>query len=416
MINLLKFNRHWDEGFRYDFPQKRKLLKTLEQHIATRQIIELAGLRRLGKTTLFFQLINSLLSQKIEPYNIWYFTFDEQKYELDELLTDFRQQTKKDYKNEKIYIFLDEIQKLKDFQSQIKIYYDLYPNLKFFISGSTSLFIKKRTQESLAGRLFSFTLKPLDFEEYLNFRNKGKYLNLPEMFQDEITGEYKHYLSRQFVETVNFSEDILIKKYVTGIMKKIIYEDIPAAFPVDNPEILYAIVNIIAEHPGMYLHYDNLANDLKISAKTLSRYISILEQAYLVNILYNYSANHLTSEKKMKRIYLSSSSFCTALHDFNQVGLLVENAVISLKSYKFFWRDVYKHEVDFIDIANKEVIPVEIKYRSKVRKEDYNNLYLFTKKFNLKKAIILSNSIGNSSIDYKDIKIEIQSVFSFSAS
>ena len=74
MINLLKFNRHWNDSFRYEFPQKRKLLKVLEQHIENRQIIELTGLRRLGKTTLFFQLINSLLNQKINPHNIWYFT------------------------------------------------------------------------------------------------------------------------------------------------------------------------------------------------------------------------------------------------------------------------------------------------------------------------------------------------------
>jgi len=76
----------------------------------------------------------------------------------------------------------------------------------------------------------------------------------------------------------------------------------------------------------MYLHYENLGNDLKISAKTVSKYISILEQAFIVKILYNYSANQLTSEKKMKRIYLSSSSFCTALHDFKKN--CTENEVI----------------------------------------------------------------------------------------
>jgi len=285
MINLLKFNRHWNSGFRYEFPQKRKFIKILEQYVECRQIIELTGLRRLGKTTLFLQLINYLQKNNVEPYNIWYFSFDEQKYDLDELFSGFRIQTKKDINKDKIYIFFDEIQKLKDFQSKLKVYYDLYPNLKFFISGSTSLFIKKRTQESLAGRLFSFTLKPLDFEEFLHFKNKDEYFKMPEMYQKEIDIEYHNYLSRQFVETVNLSEDDRVKKYVSGIIKKIIYEDIPQNYPVDNPEILYAIVRVIAEHPGMYLHYENLANDLKISSKTLAKYFSILEQAFLVKIL-----------------------------------------------------------------------------------------------------------------------------------
>ncbi len=76
---------------------------------------------------------------------------------------------------------------------------------------------------------------------------------------------------------------------------------------IKTPEILYAIVKTISEHPGMYLHYENLANDLKLSSKTVSKYISILEQAFVVRILYNYSANQLTSEKKLKRVYHSSA-------------------------------------------------------------------------------------------------------------
>jgi len=397
-MNLIKFNQHWSNHFKYDFPNKRKLLKVLEEQIDNRQIVELTGLRRLGKTTLLFQLINTLIEREVSRYNIWYFSFDEQRYDLDELLTAFGTQTKRDIRKDKIYIFFDEIQKLKNFQSQIKIYYDLYPNLKFFISGSTSLFIKKQTQESLAGRMFSFMLKPLDFEEYLLFRDSSKYLEMPAMYETELNVEYQNYLSRQFVETVNISDDFFAKEYVTGIIKKIIYEDIPTSFSVENPEILY-------------LHFENLANDLKISAKTLSKYLSILEQAFLIIVLYNYSSNQLTSKKKMKRTYLASSSFCTALHDFNQVGLLVENAILSLKPFKFFWRDSYKHEVDFIEIERKQVTPVEIKYKNKIGKQDYNNLYLFAKKFKLKKAVILTNTVTNYSIDYKDIEIEVASVY-----
>ena len=410
-MNLLKFNQHWSNHFRYNFPYKRKLLKILEKQLDNRQIIELTGLRRVGKTTLLMQLINTLLEREVNQYNIWYFSFDEQRYDLDELLSTFSTQTKREIRRDKIFIFLDEIQKLKDFQTQIKIYYDLYPNIKFFISGSTSLFIKKQTQESLAGRMFSFMLKPLDFEEYLLFSKKSKYLEMPEMFEAELKVEYQNYLSRQFIETVNISDDIFVKEYLTGIIKKIIYEDIPTSFSIENPEILFTIVRIIAERPGLYLHFENLANDLKISAKTLSKYLSILEQAFLITILYNYSANQLTSKKKMKRTYLASASFCTALHDFNEVGLLVENAVLSLSPYKFFWRDTYKHEVDFIDIRNTEVIPVEIKYINKIGKQDYNNLYLFAKKFKLKKATLLTNTISNYSFDYKGIEMEVKSIY-----
>jgi uncharacterized protein len=414
-MDLLKFNRHWNPGFRYEFPKKRKFIQKLEQHLDNRQIIELTGLRRLGKTTLFLQLINTLLDRKIMPPNIWYFSFDEDKYNLDELFTQFKIQTRRDISTEKIYIFFDEIQKLDKFQSQIKIYYDLYPNLKFFISGSTSLYIKKKTQESLAGRVFSFELKPLDFEEYLNFRELDNYLEMPEMFQNELVVEFESYLSRQFVETVNMDDRSFVREYILGIIKKIIFEDIPIIFPVDNPEVLYSIVKIIAENPGLYLHYENLGNDLKITSKTVSKYIHILEQAFIVKVLYNYSANQITSEKKMKRVYLSSSSFCPALKgdfkDPENTGLLVENALLSLKSYQFFWRDPYNHEVDFIEINNKNVVPIEVKYRSKIRNSDYNNLYLFMKKFNLPRAQMVVNSLKPRKIKYKGFDIEEEPVF-----
>ncbi len=412
MINLLKFNRHWNPGFRYEFPKTRKFIKTLEKHLDDRQIVELTGLRRVGKTTLYLQIINTLLDRNVKPENIWYFTFDDDKYGLDELFLSFKTQTRADFNKEKIYIFLDEIQKLAGFQSQIKIYYDLYQNLKFFISGSTSLYIKKKTQESLAGRVFSFELKPLDFEEYLHFRNKEKYLERPEMFQSELMVEFENYLPRQFIETVNITDNYLVKEYITGIIKKIVFEDIPVIFSIDNPEILYAIVKTIAEHPGMYLHYENLANDLKLSAKTVSKYISILEQAFVVKILYNYSANQLTSEKKMKRVYHSSASFCSALNDSYKPGMLVENAVLSLKPYKFFWRDAYNHEVDFIEINNKIVTPVEVKYKTRIRNSDYNNLYLFCNKFKVSKAVMLVNAIEPQTLIFKGLPIEMKPVYS----
>ena len=116
--------------------------------------------------------------------------------------------------------------------------------------------------------------------------------------------------------------------------------------------------------------------------RSLGKYISILEQAFVVKVLFNYSANQLTSEKKMKRIYLSSSSFCPAvsgsMYDFHKTGLLVENALLALKSWQFFWRDAYNNEVDFVEIKNKQVLPVDVKYKTKIRNSDFNNFVIET--------------------------------------
>ena len=154
-----------------------------------------------------------------------------------------------------------------------------------------------------------------------------------------------------------------------------------------------------------------MGNDLKISSKTLSKYINILEQAFLVKIAYNYTGNQLTSEKKLKRLYLSSSSFCTALHSDVKIGLLVENTIVSSFPDIFFWRDAYKHEVDLVKFEEKKAIPVEIKFKNQTNKTDFQNLYLFAKKFGTEKAILLTNQIDTQIIDYKEISIEVKSLY-----
>ncbi|MBN1479476.1 ATP-binding protein [candidate division KSB1 bacterium] len=405
-MNLLKYNRHW-EKFIYPFQKQRAVFNQLKKDINSKQIIEITGLRRTGKTTLMLQLINHLIALGVSPFRLWYFTFDEDKPHLDELIQTFSKQTFVDFKQEKIFLFLDEIQKLDNFSNQVKVYYDLYPNLKFVISGSTSLFIKKRTQESLAGRIKSVLLTPLSFEEYLNFTDKNEILDHPIIYQNEIEHLFENFIHNQFIESIEITDQLAKKDYFIGIMRKIIFEDITSAFSVANPEILWQVVRMIAQKPGMVIDYLNLANDIGLSNKTISNYLYYLEESFLVKKLYNFSRNLITSEKKLKRYYLSSPSFCWALADFVDTGRQVENLAASLKDYHFFWRDPYHHEIDFVDIVGDSIIPVEIKYKKKLDLKELYSIFLFCKKFKCTHAIIFTKNIEEKKIDYKDHHVQI---------
>ncbi|MDZ7340973.1 MAG: ATP-binding protein [candidate division KSB1 bacterium] len=396
-MNLLKYNRHWEKDYRYPYEKHRAIFGQLINQLNSRQIIEISGLRRTGKTTLLFQIVNHLMDQNHNPFSLWYFTFDEERPKLEELLDTFSKQTQLDIKNEKITIFLDEIQKLPEFQNQLKVYYDLYPNLKFFISGSTSLFIRKKSQESLAGRIKSLFLNPLSFEEYLLFTNSLHLLDNPLIFKAEIEKQFEIYLTNQFIESISFPDINSKKDYYIGIMKKIIFEDIPAIFAVNNVEVLWQMIRMIAQQPGIYIDYQNLANEIGLSNKTISAYLYYLEESFLIKKLYNFSRNRITSEKKLKRFYLASPSFSWALTDFLETGRLVENFVPSIKNYQFFWRDPYHHEVDFIELENNQILPIEIKYKETIQSKDINSLLLFSKKFNCKKAIIFKKGVEEKS-------------------
>ncbi len=410
-MDLLKINRHWQPNFRYQFPFARKQLKILIDHIHKPQITQLTGLRRTGKTTLYLQTINHLLDQGVNPFKIWYYTFDLEEQDLELLFSQFEVKTGFSIQSDKIYIFLDEIQKLKNFELQIKVFYDLYPNLKFFISGSTSLFIKKRSGESLAGRILPVFLPVLSFSEYLGFIEKENLLEQPAIFESELMNEYEKYWSCQFIETVNMKDQNDRNHYYDTILRKIIFEDIPSIATIEHPEILYRLMKILAGYPGLYLNYENLALDLKISSKTISKYFTLLEDAYLIDVLYNFSKNLLTTEKKMKRVYLSSVSFAKALSDYSNAGFMAENAVLSQSKYRFFWRDAYKNEVDFIAIKGEKAIPVEVKYKTEIKPNELKNLFLFSRKFAADKAICLLKTVKPDVINYKGMDVHLESIY-----
>lgn len=410
-VDLLKYNRHWQKGYFYPYKKKRKLFKKLLSLLDERQIVEITGLRRVGKTVLLLQLINHLLEKNSNRFQILYYTFDENIVDLEVIFENFSKQTQIDYRKEKVIVFLDEIQKLQDFQNQVKVYYDLYPNIKFFLSGSSSLFLKKRKQESLAGRIFSFILPPLDFEEYLFFAKKQEILEKPLAFQKEIEREFEIYLGSQFVESINLVKPELKKEYFVSIIRKIIFEDIPSVFSVENPQILWQITKIIAQQPGLIINYQTLSSNLGISNKTVSLYLYYLEEAFLLKKIYNFSRNLLASERKLKKYYLASPSFSIYLADFAEAGFLAENFVVSLKDFKFFWRDVYKNEVDFVEVAGERIIPVEVKYKKEIEKKELKNIFLFLQKFNLREGMVYSRQIREGEFVDKGKKISFKPIF-----
>ncbi len=363
MINFSKFNRHWTENVTYPYEKKRDFFETLLSFKNKRQIIALTGLRRTGKTVLMKQLINQLVTEGTPRRNILYFSFDEAKPPLDELLTEYKGATAVDLEKDNVYIFLDEVQKLDNWQNQVKTYYDNYENLKFFVTGSSTLFIKKKAEESLAGRVYVLELPVLTFKEYLDFRGKTQQANTPDMFAEEMKSEFLTYVRRNFIETIN-EDDATTRLYLESIVNKIVYEDIPALFPVENPEKLKTILKAVYSNPGMLINYANLGNDLGLNARTVEKYVDYLVKTRIIKKLYNYSRNFLTSEKKSKKLYVTAPSFCflNEEHDFSKIA---ENVIASNGPITFFWRTPQKEEIDFIANINGKPYPIESKYSEK---------------------------------------------------
>lgn len=405
MLNLAKYNFHWREGFFYGYDKRRDLYYELLKYTDVRPALGVIGLRRTGKTVLLKQLIDYLVEKGVEREKILYFSFDETVFSLEELISEYQARIGVELgKAGKVYIFLDEVQKLEGWQDQLKYYYDSYPEIKFFVSGSSSLFLRKKAEESLAGRIFLFQMPVLSFREFLRLKGDEEMAEKPGLFKEALKEQVLLYVRRQFPELVSADEDF-IHLYVESIVNKAVYEDLPKIFPIEYEDLLKRILYIVAANPGMITDYEALANDLGINRMTLAKYISYLERGFLLQKCYNFSKNLLTSEKKTKRLYLTSPSLVVDLWEAPDFGRVVENLVISSSQARFFWRNG-RDEVDCVLVKKGKILPIECKYKNSIRDRDLKGLLKFLNKFEIPRAYVISEDLETERvIDGKEIII-----------
>lgn len=395
---LTKYNDWWISGkVRVDLLKsyRRPLFKTLMEYLNDRQILLITGLRRVGKTTLLYQLIQELLNKKVPPSSILYFSFDEELGDIEDLLETYREKILKCgfEECERVFVFLDEIQKVRNWQNKLKVYYDLHPNIKFVISGSASIHLQKQSKESLAGRIYDFILDSLSFTEFLELKGVHIEQERLEIYKDKIMPLFFDYVRKGgFPEIINETSDIKIKNYIrNSVIEKILYKDLPIEFGLKDIELLYILIRMVAENPGMILNYDKLSQDLHRSKRTIMNYISYLNYAMLLRIVYNYRKGFLVSSRKLRKIYLTNTAisfiFVENFYSENFLEKIAENLTIIKADVKNYYRDSY--EIDAIIKKGEQILPIEVKYG----KIDKKGLLKFLREFNFKKGIMVTKDL-----------------------
>ena len=383
---LEEYNEWWyTERVPHDLVHdyKRQLFFDALENLKKRYIITIVGLRRYGKTTILYQLIDHLLLEGVNPQDILYFSFDERVTDLDELISTYRETWNVDLRKGKKYLFLDEIQKLPNWENQIKKFYDLYPKIKFIISGSESLFVGRLSRETLAGRIHEFYLPTLSFREFLELKGIK-----PKPYAPRIKPEFLDYIKKGgFPEIVKETNSKEVGRYIrSSVIDKIVYRDIPQLSGIRNMELLHQILESIAINPGMYLNYQTLAQRFDADRRTIKEYIMWLSDSFLIRLLGNYRSGS-ASLRKDKRVYLLDTGIISAFRpsiDEAFLGRMIENAVINAIETNAFWKN--RHEVD----AVVKGIPVEVKYQEKIIRADLKGLFEFMKKFKTTKGFVIS--------------------------
>ena len=381
---------------------KRSFFNKIQDFKKYKQIIILTGLRRVGKTTLMYQTVKELLNE-INAKRIFYFSFDKEIDDLLELFENYKELTGVDYKKEKIFVFFDEITKFKKWASELKLIYDSSPNIKFYISSSSSINLEEDAIKNLAGRYFLININPLSFKEFLELKGREKIIENYKLYSREIKKEFFSYLLRSFPETIKWDNELVIKDYLrTTIIDKIIKSDLPERFNNINKELLYKLIELFYKEPGFYLDYNNLSKNLRISKNTLYTHIFYLEFCYLIRIVKNFRPSTISTSRKLQRVYPYWWNLAYCYGENNDK--ILESFVLSTIDGRYYWRNLEK-EIDFLKIEGKNILPIEVKNRERVEERDLNTLKLFMRKYKIKEALLLY--LGVEEIrDFDGIKIE----------
>ncbi len=384
IAKLQRFNDWWETGRVRESllkPYKRPVFASISKYLKDRQILLIYGLRRVGKTTLLYQIIDALLKEKTDPKKILYFSFDETPATLDDLLKTYEAEILKTPlgKAGKLYIFLDEVQKAENWQSKIKIFYDLYPNIKFLLSGSASISIQRRMKESLAGRVFDFHLKPLGFLEFLKLRGQKFDFENWKIYENSVLPLFYDYLKKGgFPEILEETDEEKISYYLkNAVIEKILAVDLPQEFGLKDVELLKTLTELIASEPGLIINYDSLAKSLQRSKPTIINYIYYLEYALVARLLKNFRVGVLSASRKMKKLYFSNAAFCFLYskkpNDEAYFGKVIENLIVQETGAEHYFRE--NGEIDIIVKRQKDFVPIEVKYgRSQIEPEKFEKL------------------------------------------
>lgn len=407
---------------------KRDIETTLVKELSHEEILCLLGLRQTGKTTLIKRLFQILEKDKKNPKSqIFYFDLEIQSvlerlnsFEAADLMLELKARGAN--LTQKIYCAIDEIQYLDSPSPLLKTIADHHKNIKLIVSGSSSLNIQKKFSDALTGRKMVFEIKPLSFKEFLQFRKEKEKETfkipsvLPQVLEKDINplelkpfvllfSKYlKNYLlwggfPKITLEETSERKKSLLNEIYTSYIKK----DIKELAEIKNPSAFNNLIKYLNFQLGGLLNKSDAAANLKINRETVDNYLFLLEETFIIKMLKPFFSNLQKEIIKQPKIYFSDTGLINIIfNNFSPLsqrvnkGAFLENFVLNqllkLGDYKInFWRTKAKTEVDFVLSKDRQVWPIEVKYKPAVAcKKLTSGFKSFCEKYSPRKGIVVT--------------------------
>ncbi len=389
---------------------KRRIFNDLVQQLEYREIVVLTGMRRVGKTTLlkivfdqikssnkvFLDLENPVVQKVFSEFdydNIWK---NLSNYGIDSL--------------KKSYIFIDEIQSMPEIVKSLKYLYD-HGDVKFFVTGSSSYYLKNLFPESLSGRKVIFELFPLDFEEFLMF--KGISVNFSDDLQEKADKKNLIYYEKnknyfeEYLDYGGFPQVVLTSEVkrktiiLNDIFTSYFEKEVKKLADFRNISIFRDLVFLLMQRIGSKLDISKIASTLGTSRQSIYSYISFLEKTYFITLISPFSTNVDREISGTKKVYLCDTGFVNLFGKIDE-GSLIENSIFNnlnrLGKVNYYQRRSGT-EIDFV--LPEEKIAIEVK--KKAIKQDINKLKQMADSLKMKSCFIVSKEF----VDDKNVIVAV---------
>lgn len=350
-----------------------RYLSVLEKMLPSEQVKIITGARRSGKSFLMKQLAYNLIKNGVDKKQILIVNFEDPRFvTLDTALLSQIFDTYREFLSPdgKIYIFLDEIQEIKDWEKWVRSIQEL-GQANIIISGSNARLLSRELATVLTGRHLDVTVLPLSFEEFLKFRN----IEVKDVLSLANNDIKIKSLLREFLEFGSFPMVVLEEekeKILLAYFDDVINKDLVKRYNIRKTEKLKGLVKFYLSNIASPTTFNSSGKFLDISAETVEKFSGYLEASYLVFFLKRFSFKVKEQEKSPRKIYAIDTGMANTVgFRFSEnIGKLAENVVfleLKRKTYLnpnlefYYWKNAQHEEVDFVIKENtqlKEVIQV----------------------------------------------------------
>lgn len=360
-------------------------------------------MRRVGKTTALKYLFDKVVSENkvlLDLENpLHRKIFEEENYDaIWQNLLPFGINNKK-----LAYLFLDEIQNLQGVSSAIKYLYDHY-DVKFFLTGSSSFYLKNLFPESMAGRKVVYEIYPLNYSEFLNFKGVKRLSQAKNKINyQKLIPYYREYLEFGGFPGVVVEENPERKKmYLSEIFQSYFERDVKNLSDFKEIAKVRDLILLLASRVGSKLDVSKLASEMELNRVTVNNYLNFLEQTFFITLLPRFSRSADVKMSGRKKVYFCDCGMANFLGKISEGQLLEQSIfqILRIENNLTYSDQEGESEIDFIANDNTafevKVTPTNrdvANLRSRGKKIGIESISLVSLNYSALKDVVLATDL-----------------------